>query len=58
MSDCNLSQTPMVEGLDLEPGRPDFIPDRADVTTYEKFIGSFDGSPVGLGQISFKPLRN
>ena len=40
MSDCNPSPTPMIEGLNLEPGAPDFTPDAADVTAYKKFTGS------------------
>ena len=40
MSDCNPLPTPIIEGLNLEPGAPDFTPDAADVTAYKRFTGS------------------
>ena len=40
MSNCKPSPTPMVEGLNLKPGGPDFTPNPADVAVYKKFTES------------------
>ncbi len=41
MSDCNPAYTPMVKGLGLAPAPDNYLPSPKEISTYQRFIGSF-----------------